>query len=84
MALLAGGVAVREITSSLRYPWAVDALALMCIAVSITVAVGAYYHWRGTQSDMRRSRPLHAPWLIPALSGAVSLIAVACCVVVLL
>lgn len=84
LGLLAGGVAVHTVVVE---RWQTDfraALAVSCLVLSLTVAVGAYLHWRRIRVAMDEGRPLPGTVLVPVLSAGTAFVAVLACIAVLL
>lgn len=75
LGLLAGGVAVHQLVSSLGVSGARTSLAVGCLVLSIVLAVGAYSHWRSVQRAMRRDAPLPGNTLVPVLAVGAGIIA---------
>ncbi len=76
LALLAGGLAVRELVSTFDVGWARTALAVACILLSVAIAVLGYRQWVMTQQAMRAGEPLPRSPGIPLLSAGVVVVAV--------
>ncbi|MGI5217234.1 YidH family protein [Nocardia sp. CA-290969] len=84
LGLLAGGVAVHTVVVE---HWQTDfraALAVSCLVLSLTVAVGAYLHWRRIRAAMDEGRPLPGTVLVPVLSAGTAFVAILACAAVLL
>ncbi|GAF48788.1 YidH family protein [Rhodococcus wratislaviensis] len=74
LGLLAGGVAVGQLASSLS-DGAQCAISVVCFGLASVLAVGAYLHWRSVQLAIRRSLPLPDSVLVPVLTVGVGVIA---------
>jgi putative membrane protein len=83
LALLAGGVAVRQVAEPFDVPGGRRVLAMAAIVSSVTLIVLAYRHWVLVQQAMRRGEPLPRPSAIPVLAAALVLIAAVATVLVL-
>ncbi len=58
LALLAGGLAVRELVSTFDVGWARTALAVACILLSVAITVLGYRQWLESQRAMRAGEAL--------------------------
>ena len=76
LALLAGGLAVRELVSTFDVGWARTALAVACILLSVAVTVLGYRQWLMSQQAMRAGEPLPRSPGVPLLSAGVVLVAI--------
>jgi putative membrane protein len=76
LGLLAGGVAVRELTEPFDAEWAHTALALVAIAASSAMAVGGYLRWLAVQRAVRRGESLPSAGHIPVIAFALFVVAV--------
>ncbi|RJO74876.1 DUF202 domain-containing protein [Nocardia panacis] len=84
LGLLAGGVAVQTLVQPFPEIGLRRALAMSCLLLAVTVAVGAYGHWRRVGTAMRRGDKLPDTVLVPILSIGIAAISVLACVAVLL
>jgi putative membrane protein len=84
LALLAGGVAVREFVDPFEVAGARRGLAAFAIAVSLAAIVFGYRRWVGAQQAMRLGAPLPVNLGIPLVAGGMALLAAAAGVLVLL
>jgi putative membrane protein len=84
LALLAGGVAVREFVDPFEIEGARRALATFAIAVSLSAIVLGYRRWVGAQQAMRLGAPLPANVGIPVVAAGLAVLALASGVLVLL
>lgn len=74
--LLAAGVAVRQLVEPFDVEGGRTALALLGIATSAVLVVGAYVRWVNVQQAVRRGEPLPPARLVPIAAAAVVLLAV--------
>ncbi|WP_228002838.1 DUF202 domain-containing protein [Nocardia australiensis] len=84
LGLLAGGVAVQTLVQPFGMSGVRRALALSCILLAVTIAVGAYGRWRRIGAVMRRGGPLPETIMVPILSAGIALVSVLACIAVLL
>jgi putative membrane protein len=84
LALLAGGVAVRQLIEPFHLEGGRTALALVAIAASMLVAIAGYVRWHQVQQAMRRSEPLPPARILPFVSAGVCVAAVVAFVLVAL
>lgn len=84
LALLAGGVAVSQVTDPFDISGGRTALAVAAIALSAASIVLAYRRWIDVEAAMRRGDPLPRARGIPLLAGGLAAIAVGAGVLVLL
>jgi putative membrane protein len=75
LGLLAGGVAVRQLVEPFSVTGGRTALALLAIAASTVLALGAFFRWRNVQLAMRRGQPLPRAGLVPVVAATVLIIA---------
>lgn len=75
LALLAGGIALNEISGPFSNEATRTALAVTAVALSLVLAASSFVRWRQVQRAMRRGDPLPHPWAVPLL--ATGLVAVA-------
>ena len=83
LALLAGGVAVREFVEPFEVEGGRQGLAVVAILASGVSVVLAYRRWAAAQDAMRRGDPLPPSPAIPLITGAMVLLAVGAGVLVL-
>lgn len=84
LALLAGGVALREFVEPFDVAGARRALAAVAIATSAASVVLGYRRWVGAQQAMRLGRPLPPSIGIPVVAGAITVLALGAGLLVLL
>jgi putative membrane protein len=76
LGLLAAGVAVRQLVEPFGIGGGRTALALLGIAASAVLVVGAYRRWVNVQLAVRRGEPLPPARLVPVAAAAVVVLAV--------
>jgi inner membrane protein YidH len=76
LGLLAAGVAVRQLVEPFDIKGGRTTLALLGIAASILLVVGAYVRWVTVQRAVRRGEPLPPARLVPVVAAAILVIAV--------
>lgn len=84
LALLAGGVAVREFVEPFEVEGARRSLAAFAIAVSLASIVLGYRRWVGAQQAMRLGQPLPDNVGIPIVAAGLAVLAAAAGLLVLL
>jgi putative membrane protein len=84
LALLAGGVAVREFVDPFEVEGARRGLAAFAIAVSLASVVFGYRRWVGAQQAMRLGEPLPGNVGIPVVAAGLALLAATTGLLVLL
>ena len=84
LALLAGGVALREFVEPFDIQGGRRTLAVIAIATSAAAVVLGYRRWVGAQQAMRLGEPLPPSLGIPVVAAALAVLAVASGVLVLL
>ena len=84
LALLAGGVAVREFVDPIEIDGARRALAAFAIAVSLASVVFGYRRWVGAQQAMRLGEPLPVNVGIPVVAAGLAALAAGAGLLVLL
>jgi len=84
LALLAGGVALREFVEPFDVEGMRTGLAAFAIATSAVTVVLGYRRWVGAQQAMRLGQPLPTSVGIPVVAGALAVLAVAAGLLVLL
>jgi putative membrane protein len=77
LALLAGGVAVREFVEPFEVDGARRALAAFAIAVSLASIVLGYLRWVGAQQAMRLGQPLPTNVGVPIVAAGLAVLAAA-------
>jgi putative membrane protein len=75
LALLAGGIALNEITGPFSTEATRTALAVVAVALSLVLAVSSFVRWRQVQWAMRRGLPLPHPWAVPLLATGTAAVA---------
>ena len=75
LALLAGGIALNEITGPFSTETTRTALAVVAVVLSLLLAVSSFVRWRQVQRAMRRGQPLPHPWAVPVLATGMALVA---------
>ena len=76
LGLLAAGVAVRQLVEPFDIEGGRTALALLGIAASVVLVVGAYLRWVSVQGAVRRGEPLPPARLVPLVAVGIVVIAV--------
>lgn len=77
LALVAGGVAVRQVSvTSDAGRVLVVLLAVTCLVTALVLALGAPAHWKHSQAAIRRGLPLPGTRLVPVLAAGLVLLAV--------
>lgn len=76
LALLAGGIALRELTRPFAVAGARLTLAAAAIVLSLVLSVMAYLRWVSVQRSMRREADLPPSVAVPLLAAALIGIAV--------
>jgi putative membrane protein len=84
LALLAGGIALRELVEPFEISGARTALAVSSVALSLVLAVAAYLRWARVQTAMRRGEPLPRPLAVPVLALGIAVAGAAAGLLVLL
>jgi putative membrane protein len=75
LALLAGGIALNEVTGLFSSEATRSALAVAAVALSLVLAVSSFVRWRQVQAAMRRNQPLPHPWAVPLLATGMAAVA---------
>ncbi|HET6772360.1 MAG TPA: DUF202 domain-containing protein [Acidimicrobiales bacterium] len=75
LALLAGGIALNEVTGLSSSEATRTALAVAAVALSLVLAVSSFVRWRQVQAAMRRNQPLPHPWAVPLLATGMAAVA---------
>lgn len=76
LGLLAGGVAVHTLVQPFRMAGFRRAIALSCILLAVTIAVGAFGRWRHVGAAMRAGRPLPPTVMVPILAAGIAIVSV--------
>ncbi len=82
LGLLAAGVAVRQLVEPFGIEGGRTTLALLAIAASVVVVVGAYLRWINVQKAVRRGEPLPPARLVPVVAVGIVVLAVVAFVMV--
>jgi putative membrane protein len=82
LGLLAASVAVRQLVEPFGVEGGRTALALLGIAASVVLVVGAYLRWVHVQLAVRRGEPLPPARLVPVVAAAIVVIAIVAFVMV--
>ncbi len=82
LGLLAASVAVRQLVEPFGVEGGRTALALLGIAGSVVLIVGAYLRWVNVQQAVRRGEPLPPARLVPVVAAAIVVIAIVAFVMV--
>jgi putative membrane protein len=83
LALLAGGIALREVVPSLGVRGLRTTLAVTAVVLSLVLAVASYLRWNQIERAMRRGEPLPHPLAIPVLATVIAAVAGTVAVVLL-
>ena len=84
LALLAGGIALRELVEPFSVRGARTGLAVAALVLSLVLAVASYVRWVRVQDAMRRGDPLPRPLAVPLLATGIAVAGVAAGLLVLL
>ncbi len=84
LALLAGGIALRELVEPFSVRGARTALAVTALVLSLILAVTSYLRWARVQDAMRRGEPLPRPLAVPLLATGIAVAGAAAGLLVLL
>ncbi|HET6949453.1 MAG TPA: DUF202 domain-containing protein [Acidimicrobiales bacterium] len=84
LALLAGGIALREVVRPFSIRGARTTLSVGAVILSLVLAASSYWRWDRVQQAMRRSEPLPRSWAVPVLATSVTIIAAALAVLLVL
>jgi putative membrane protein len=68
LALLAGGLAARELVGPFEVEGVHTGLAVVAVTLSLVLAVSSYRRWERVQRAMRRDEPLTRPLAVPLLA----------------
>jgi putative membrane protein len=83
LALLAGGIALREVVPSLGGGGVRTTLAITAVVLSMVLAVASYVRWNQIEQAMRRGTPLPHPLAVPVLATVIAVVAATVAVVLL-
>ena len=83
LALLAGGLAVRELVQPFEVRGARTALSVVAVLLSLVLAVSSYLRWLRVQQAKRRNEPLRRPLAAPLLALGIAVVAGAAGVLIL-
>ncbi len=75
LALLAGGIAVDELSDSFATSGTRTALAIAAVLLSLVLVVSSFVRWGQVQAAMRDGRPLPHPWAVPLLATGLAAVA---------
>jgi putative membrane protein len=75
LALLAGGLAVRQLVQPFEVRGARTALSVTAVLLSLVLAVSSYIRWLRVQQAMRRGEPLRRPMAAPLLALGIAVVA---------
>lgn len=75
LALLAGGLAVRELVQPFEVSGARTALSVTAVGLSLVLAVSSYLRWLRVQEAMRRQETLDRPMAAPLLAVGIATLA---------
>ena len=75
-------MAVRQLVEPFGIKGGRTTLALLAIAASVVLVVGAYLRWVSVQRAVRRGEPLPPARLVPVVAAAIVVIAVVAFVMV--
>jgi putative membrane protein len=81
LALLAGGIALREVVEPFGFRGLRTGLAVIAVVLSLVLAVVSYFRWSQIQRAMRRGEPLPHPLAVPVLATVIAAVAGAVAVV---
>jgi len=74
LALIAGGVLLKQFAVILRPTWVMMVLAIMLATLAAMLSLMAYFRWRENEIAMRHSQPLPFTTLVPLISGVTLLV----------
>jgi putative membrane protein len=72
LALLAGGIALRELVEPFGVRGLRTTLAVIAIVLSLVLAVSSYLRWLHIERAMRRGDPLPHPLAVPLVATAIA------------
>jgi putative membrane protein len=83
LALLAGGIALRQVVPSFEIAHVRTTLAVVAVVLSLVLAVASYVRWNQIERAMRRGDPLPHPLAVPVLATVIAAVAGTVAVVLL-
>ena len=83
LALVAGGVAVRELAEPLGVRGARTGLAAAAILAGVLLAVWSLVHWTQVERAMRSGRPLPSALAIPVLALGIAAVGIVSVVLII-
>ena len=83
LALLAGGIALRQVVPSFGIRGVRTTLAVTAVVLSLVLAVASYVRWNQIERAMRRGKPLPHPLAVPVLATVIAAVAGTVAVVLL-
>jgi putative membrane protein len=83
LALLAGGIALRQVVPSFGVRGVRTTLAVAAVVLSLVLAVASYVRWNQIERAMSRGHPLPHPLAVPVLATAIAAVAGTVAVVLL-
>ncbi len=83
LALLAGGIALRQVVPSFGVRGVRTTLAVAAVVLSLVLAVASYVRWSQIERAMRRGEPLPHPLAVPVLATVIAAVAGTVAVVLL-
>jgi putative membrane protein len=83
LALLAGGIALRQVVPSFGVRGVRTTLAVAAVVLSLVLAVASYVRWYQIEGAMRRREPLPHPLAVPVLAMVIAAVAGTVAVVLL-
>jgi putative membrane protein len=83
LALLAGGIALRQVVPSFEIAHVRTTLAVVAVALSLVLAVASYVRWSQIERAMGRGEPLPHPLAVPVLATVIAAVAGTVAVVLL-
>jgi putative membrane protein len=83
LALLAGGIALRQVVPPFGVRGVRTTLAVAAVVLSLLLAVGSYVRWSQIERAMRRGEPLPHPLAVPVLATVIAAVAGAVAVILL-
>jgi putative membrane protein len=75
LALLAGGIALRQVVPSFEIRGLRTTLAVAAVVLSLVLAVASYVRWSQIERAMRRGEPLPHPLAVPVLATVIAAVA---------
>jgi putative membrane protein len=83
LALLAGGIALRQVVPSFEIAHVRTTLAVVAVVLSLVLAVASYVRWNQIERAMRRGLPLPHALAVPVLATVIAAVAGTVAVVLL-